>query len=71
MIATVCGDTNLWKPSSKVPLCAIAVQNILSSVIKANDLPEGLFSLVVTEQKLSPSASVNLSLNSVATMPLS
>ena len=47
MIATVCGDTNLWKPSSKVPLCAIAVQNILASVIKANDLPEGLFSLIV------------------------
>jgi len=47
MIATVCGDTNLWKPSSKVPLCAIAVQNILADVIKANDLPEGLFSLIV------------------------
>ena len=47
MIATVCGDTNLWKPSSKVPLCAIAVQNILASVIKANDLPEGLFNLVI------------------------
>ncbi|MFK5925710.1 MAG: aldehyde dehydrogenase family protein, partial [Desulfuromusa sp.] len=24
MLATVCGDTNLWKPSSKVPLTAIA-----------------------------------------------
>ena len=47
MMATVCGDTNLWKPSSKVPLCAIAVQNILAPVIKANDLPEGLFCLVV------------------------
>lgn len=47
MIATVCGDTNLWKPSSKVPLCAIAVQNILADVIKANHLPEGLFSLIV------------------------
>lgn len=47
MIATVCGDTNLWKPSSKVPLCAIAVQNILADVIKENDLPEGLFSLVI------------------------
>jgi aldehyde dehydrogenase (NAD+) len=47
MIATVCGDTNLWKPSSKAPLCAIAVQNILSHVIKANKLPEGLFSLIV------------------------
>ncbi len=47
MIATVCGDTNLWKPSSKVPLTAIAVQNILAEVIKQNNLPEGLFSLVV------------------------
>jgi len=47
MLAAVCGDTNLWKPSSKVPLSAIAVQNILANVIKNNNLPEGLFSLVV------------------------
>ncbi len=47
MIATVCGDTNLWKPSSKVPLCAIAVQNIIGEVIKENKLPEGLFTLVI------------------------
>jgi L-aminoadipate-semialdehyde dehydrogenase len=47
MIATVCGDSNIWKPSSKVPLTSIAVQNIVGEVIKENDLPEGLFSLVV------------------------
>ncbi len=47
MIATVCGDTNLWKPSSKVPLTAIAVQNIIGEVIKTHKLPEGLFSLVI------------------------
>ncbi|MCF8261205.1 MAG: aldehyde dehydrogenase family protein [Melioribacteraceae bacterium] len=47
MIAAVCGDSNLWKPSSKVPLTAIAVQNILADVIKTNNLPEGLFSLIV------------------------
>jgi aldehyde dehydrogenase (NAD+) len=47
MIATICGDTNLWKPSSKTPLTAIAVQNILADVIKEYKLPEGLFSLVV------------------------
>ena len=47
MIATVAGDTNLWKPSSKVPLTAIAVQKILAEVIKENNLPEGLFSLVI------------------------
>ena len=47
MIAAVCGDTNLWKPSSKVPLTAIAVQNILADVIRVNQLPEGLFCLIV------------------------
>lgn len=47
MIATICGDTNLWKPSSKVPLTAIAVQNIIGEVIKEYKLPEGLFSLVI------------------------
>ncbi|MEW6197007.1 MAG: aldehyde dehydrogenase family protein [Bacteroidota bacterium] len=46
-LATVCGDSNLWKPSSKTPLCAIAVQNILADVIKQNNLPEGLFSLII------------------------
>jgi aldehyde dehydrogenase (NAD+) len=35
------------KPSSKVPLTAIAVQNILGEVIKEYKLPEGLFSLVI------------------------
>jgi aldehyde dehydrogenase (NAD+) len=46
-LATVCGDSNLWKPSSKTPLCAIAVQNILKDVINENNLPEGLFSLII------------------------
>ncbi len=49
MIATVCGDVNLWKPSSKVPLSAIATQNIISKVIKRNKLPEGIFNLVIGE----------------------
>ncbi len=47
MIAAVCGDVNLWKPSSKVPLSAIATQNIIAEVIKQNNLPEGIFSLVI------------------------
>ncbi len=47
MIAAVCGDVNLWKPASKVPLTALACQNILSDVLKENDLPEGVFSLIV------------------------
>jgi aldehyde dehydrogenase (NAD+) len=47
MIAAVCGDVNLWKPASKVPLTAIACQNIIAKVLKENKLPEGVFSLVV------------------------
>ena len=27
-IAAICGNTVVWKPSSKTPLCAVAVQNI-------------------------------------------
>ena len=47
MLAAVCGDVNLWKPSSKTPLTAIAVQNIVAQIIKENNLPEGLFNLVI------------------------
>ncbi|MCK9996773.1 MAG: aldehyde dehydrogenase family protein, partial [Candidatus Krumholzibacteria bacterium] len=41
-LAWVCGDSSLWKPSSKAPLCAIACQNIANEVFKANGLPEGV-----------------------------
>jgi len=46
MIAAVCGDTMLWKPSSKTPLTAIAIQKIIEPVMKANGL-DGVFSLCV------------------------
>ncbi len=41
-LAWVCGDSALWKPSSKTPLCAIACQNIANEVFKRNGLPEGV-----------------------------
>ncbi|MBS4035759.1 MAG: aldehyde dehydrogenase family protein [Ignavibacterium sp.] len=47
MLAAVCGDTNIWKPSSKVPLSAIASQNIIQQVLIDNDVPEGVFALIV------------------------
>ena len=46
MIALVCGDTVIWKPSEKAPLCGIACQNIFKDVLKANDLPEGIVNLI-------------------------
>jgi aldehyde dehydrogenase (NAD+) len=47
MLAAVCGNVNLWKPSSKVPLSAIATQNIVAEIIEENSLPEGIFSLII------------------------
>jgi aldehyde dehydrogenase (NAD+) len=46
-LALVCGNVCIWKPSSKTPLCAIACQQILAGVLKANDLPEGISSLII------------------------
>ncbi len=47
MLAAVCGDVTIWKPSSKTPLTAVACQNIISEVIKENNLPEGIFNLII------------------------
>ena len=46
MLAAVCGDTMVWKPSSKTPLCAIAVQNLIQPVVEEHDL-QGVFNMVV------------------------
>ncbi|MCF8303483.1 MAG: aldehyde dehydrogenase family protein [Bacteroidales bacterium] len=46
MNALVCGDVVVWKPSSKVMPTAVAVQKLMSQVLKDNDLPEGIINLV-------------------------
>jgi aldehyde dehydrogenase (NAD+) len=47
MIAAVCGDVCVWKPSEKTPLTAIACQNIIADVLRKNQLPEGVFCLII------------------------
>jgi len=47
MIAAVCGDSVVWKPSPRTPLCALAVQQIVNRVMKPAGL-EGLFTLCIT-----------------------
>ncbi len=49
-IAAIAGNTVVWKPSSKTPLCAVAVQHICNTVLKKYDL-EGLFSLLIPENR--------------------
>ena len=46
MIAAVCGNATVWKPSEKTPLSAVAVMQMVARVMKENNLPEGLFTLV-------------------------
>jgi aldehyde dehydrogenase (NAD+) len=45
-IAAVCGDISVWKPSSKVPLCAIAVQKICNAALAGQGFP-AIFHLFV------------------------
>ena len=51
MIALICGNTVIWKPSSKAPLSAIAVMKIAWRVFRENGLPEGLMSIVIGNRK--------------------
>lgn len=46
MIAWVCGNVCVWKPSEKTPLTAIACQQLIQSVLRANDVPEGVSCIV-------------------------
>ncbi len=47
MIALICGNSVVWKPSSKAPISAIATMNMVWEVLKQNHLPEGLLSIVI------------------------
>jgi aldehyde dehydrogenase (NAD+) len=46
MLAWVCGDVCIWKPSEKTPLCSIACQNIVAKVFSASNVPEGVSCLI-------------------------
>ena len=46
MIAAVCGDVVVWKPSSQTPLTAVAVQAIANEVMEAHGT-SGIFNLLV------------------------
>lgn len=52
MLAWVCGDVCIWKPSEKSAISALACQRIAAKVFKDNDLPEGISSLIVGDYKI-------------------
>jgi aldehyde dehydrogenase (NAD+) len=47
MLALVCGNVCVWKPSEKTPLCAVACQHILADVFKKNNVPEGVSNIII------------------------
>ena len=44
-IAAVCGDTSVWKPSPRTPLCSIAVQHLANRAMEKHDAV-GVWNLV-------------------------
>jgi len=52
MIALVCGDVCIWKGSEKTPMCTIACQNIFQSVLKKNNVPEGVSCIVTGDYQI-------------------
>lgn len=48
-LAAVAGDTVVWKPSPKAPLCALAVQQVCTRVLEEAGHP-GVFTLFVTDR---------------------
>ncbi|RAU83825.1 L-piperidine-6-carboxylate dehydrogenase [Pontibacter arcticus] len=52
MLAAVCGDVTIWKPSEKTPLTAIACQHIIRDVLTENELPEGIFNVIIGDAEI-------------------
>lgn len=51
-LSWICGNVTIWKPSEKTPFCAIACQNIMMEVLKENNLPEGISSVLVADHEI-------------------
>jgi aldehyde dehydrogenase (NAD+) len=48
MLALVCGDTLVWKPSEKTPLCAMACQAIATrAALQMDDVPAEVCNLII------------------------
>jgi len=46
MLAWVCGNVCVWKPSEKTPFCAVACQHIIADVFAKNNVPDGVSGLI-------------------------
>ena len=58
MVAAVCGDAMVWKPSPQTPLTAIAVSSIVAPRCSRRTASPAIFNLVVGGRRTSASALV-------------
>lgn len=65
-VAAIAGNTVVWKPSEKTPLCAIAVQNICNKVIKENNFPEVFYTVISKDIDVSKELVDNEKVNLVS-----
>ena len=52
MLAWICGDVCIWKPSEKTPLTAIACQHIVQEVFRKNNIDEGVSCLIIGDRNV-------------------
>ena len=52
MIAWVCGNSCVWKPSEKAPFCALACQKIVEKVFENNNISSALSSIIMGDYTL-------------------
>jgi aldehyde dehydrogenase (NAD+) len=51
-IALICGNSVVWKPSEKTPLCAIACQHLLLETLQKFNYPKGISTLIVGDASI-------------------
>ena len=66
MIAWVCGNVCIWKPSEKTSLVAIACQNIIAKVLKDNKIPEGVSSILTGDAEIGKAFATDARINLVS-----
>jgi aldehyde dehydrogenase (NAD+) len=54
MLAFICGDTVVWKPSEQTPLCSLACAKIINLAIEACefDVPDALHTLILGDKNV-------------------
>lgn len=54
MLALVCGNTLIWKPSEQTPLCALACQHLLEEAMATmEDVPEHISAVILGSKEVS------------------